>query len=141
MNSQFGDGSARAITDNDTLPTVISTTVGQPSRPADGHAVLTVTLSTVSGQNVVVPYSTGGVTATSGSTGTTPSTSGTLNIPAGSLTATINVTLRGDNRRAQRDVQPDAGSASGATIADGLASGPLSTTTRPRSPSAIRGHQ
>ena len=64
------------------------------------NAAFTVTLSAASGRTTKVNYATADNTATAGSDYT--ATSGTLTIPAGSTTGTINVTIKGDTT-----VEPD----------------------------------
>ena len=80
------------IADNDSATvTIANTTNGTEAGPANG--VMTVTQTAVSATNTVIAYSVSG-TATSGSDYT--ALSGTVTIPAGATTATINIPVIDD---------------------------------------------
>jgi hypothetical protein len=85
------------INDNDAAPsvsTVATLTVPEGNTGDTPFASIDVTLSAVSGRNVSVDYGTIDVSATQGSDYS--STSGTLDFPAGQTTATVVVTVTGD---------------------------------------------
>lgn len=82
------------ITDNDPAPTVQFRASSQTAGEADGTVAITVQLSAVSGQAVVVPFTLGG-TATGGSVDYSISAS-PVTIPAGSATGTITITIVDD---------------------------------------------
>jgi T1SS-143 domain-containing protein len=81
------------ITDNDAPPTI--TINDLVVNEATGNAVLTVSLSSASGQTVTVNYATGNGTALAGSD--YDSRSGTLTFAPGTLTQTITIPITNDN--------------------------------------------
>jgi chitinase len=104
--------------DDDDAPTL---SIGDISfTEATGDATLTVTLSEVSGQDVVVSYATSDDTATAGTDYTAGT--GTITIPAGSTSATFNVAVTGDSiDEPNETVNVTLSNPTGATIADGTA--------------------
>jgi len=93
INVDLADGSAAGtIRDNDGTPTlsIADVTVGE----GDGTATFTVTLSAVSGLEVMVDYATSDGSATAGSDYTTAG--GSLTIAAGETTATFSVPIIDD---------------------------------------------
>ena len=104
------------IVDDDDAPTL---SIGDISfTEATGDATLTVTLSKVSGQDVVVSYATSDDTATAGTDYTAGT--GTITIPAGSTTATFDVAVTGDSLdEADETINVNLSSPTNATIADG----------------------
>ena len=114
------------ITDDDDPPTL---TLSSPS-VSEGdvgsvNLTYTVTLSAVSGRSVSVDYAdTGTGTATAGTDYATAS--GTLTIPAGSLSGTFALAVFGDGRdEANETVVMELRNADGATIATGTGTGTI----------------
>jgi hypothetical protein len=123
VNVTISDGSGAGVINDNDSPTVRinDISVNEPSG-STGTATLTVTLSSASTANVVVPYSTSNGTASS--SGTTPDytavTSGSVTIPAGQTTASINITVRGDNLDEENETfNVNLGTPTNATIQDG----------------------
>jgi hypothetical protein len=89
------------ITDDDPVPTLTFRAPVTSSAPEgnSGTTVITLTvdLSTVSGRDVLVDYGVGGGTATLGTDFTLGGT-GTLTIPAGATSGTIDLNILGDTR-------------------------------------------
>jgi chitinase len=113
------------ITDNDPTPSVriddISLTEGN-SGTANMNFV--VTLSTVSGQAVTVNYATANGTASQ--PGDYSSRSGSVTIPAGTLSLAIPVPIVGDTMDEPNEtVVVNLGTVSGATVSDGQATGTI----------------
>ncbi|MGB0839836.1 MAG: Calx-beta domain-containing protein, partial [Chitinophagales bacterium] len=96
VNGVIGTATAMGIiTDDDAAPTIsIVNMVSVAENVAGGMASFTATLSQTSALPVSVFYFTTDSTATAGSDFT--ATNGTLNIPAGSLTGTINIAILND---------------------------------------------
>jgi hypothetical protein len=106
------------IVDDDDAPTLSIADISFTE--ATGDATLTVTLSEVSGQDVVVSYATSDDTATAGTDYTAGT--GTITIPAGSTSATFNVAVTGDSiDEPNETVNVTLSNPTGATIADGTA--------------------
>jgi M6 family metalloprotease-like protein len=82
------------ITDDDPTPTVQFSAASSSGSEATTPALMTVTLSAVSGQTVTVSYATANVTATAGSDYT--ATSGTLTFNPGVTNQTISVPIIND---------------------------------------------
>ncbi|MEW6304099.1 MAG: Calx-beta domain-containing protein [Verrucomicrobiota bacterium] len=96
-NAIIGDAAGMAtITDDDpaTVTLSINDVSVMESNSGTAAATFTVTLSQASGQAVTVQFATGNVTASAGSDYVAKT--GTLNIPAGSTTATVAVTITSD---------------------------------------------
>ena len=126
-NASLGTATgAGTITDDDDPPTL---TLSSPSvNEGDVGSVnltYTVTLSAVSGRSVTVDYAdTGTGTATAGTDYATAS--GTLTIPAGSLSGTFALAVFGDGRdEANETVVMELRNADGATIATGTGTGTI----------------
>jgi carbon monoxide dehydrogenase subunit G len=104
------------IVDDDTAPTLSINDISFTE--ATGDATLTVTLSKVSGQDVTVDYATSDDTATAGTDYTAGT--GTITIPAGSTSATIDVAVKEDSLdEVDETVEITLSNPTGATIADG----------------------
>ena len=121
------------ILDDDSVPSLsINDVTLTEGNSGTKTATFTVTLSVVSGRAVTVHFATANGTATAGSDYT--AASGTLTIPAGSTTGTINVTINGD-----RVVEPDEtffvnlSSPVNATIADSQGQGSILNDDPPAS--------
>jgi len=105
------------IVDDDTAPTLSINDISFTE--ATGDATLTVTLSKVSGQDVTVDYATSDDTATAGTDYTAGT--GTITIPAGSTSATIDVAVKEDSLdEVDETVKITLSNPTGATIADGI---------------------
>jgi carbon monoxide dehydrogenase subunit G len=104
------------IVDDDDAPTL---SIGDVSfGETTGNVTVTVTLSEVSGQDVVVSLATSDGTATAGTDYTAGT--GTITIPAGSTTATFDVAVTGDSLdEADETINVNLSSPTNATIADG----------------------
>ena len=103
------------IKDDDTAPTLSINDVS--FNETSGNATLTVTLSEVSGQDVTVEYGTLIGTATDSVDYTVGA--GTITIPAGSTTATVDVAVIGDSLDEPNETIPVLiFNPSGATITD-----------------------
>ena len=87
-------GGVGTIVDDDPVPTMTIADASKAEGNSPSSMVITVSLSTASGQTVTADYATAAGTATAGADYTT--TTGTLSIPAGSLSGTITVALVGD---------------------------------------------
>jgi probable HAF family extracellular repeat protein len=114
------------ITDNDATPTVSVNDVALTEGDAGTqNLTFTVTLSAVSGQNVSVHVATADSSATAGSDyDAVPDA--TVNIPAGSTTATFNVAVRGDTiDEPDETFLVNLSNPSNATISDGQGVGTI----------------
>jgi alpha-tubulin suppressor-like RCC1 family protein len=81
------------ITSDDPIPTVAFTTFGQTISETTGANLAVVSISTLSGLNAVIPYS---ISGSSSSPADHNLTNGTLTIPAGISSGTINFVLVND---------------------------------------------
>ena len=106
------------ITDNDTAPSLsVNNVTVTEGNTGTVNAVLTISLSAVSGQTVTVNYATANGTATT--TGDYTATSGTATFAAGTTTRTITVVVRGDTLdEANETINLNLSGAVNATIAD-----------------------
>jgi hypothetical protein len=97
-NATIADAQGQGtINDDDPSPSLsINDVTVTEGNTGNVSAVFTVTLSTVSGQNVTVNYATANGTATGGSSADFFTTSGTLTFGPGTTTQSITVTVRGD---------------------------------------------
>jgi hypothetical protein len=95
QNATIADGQATVtITDNDPLP-ILSVTPDIPKvSETDPNASFTFSLDTPSGRTVSFAYSTDGASATSGTDFS--ATSGTLTLPAGTISTSISVPITND---------------------------------------------
>ena len=96
VNATIADTQGRAtIVDNDPIPTVSVSDASVVEGDSGNRALsFTLTLSAISGQNVVVSYTTANGTATGGSDFT--AVAGTVTIGAGAKTAVLNLNVAGD---------------------------------------------
>ncbi len=119
VNVTPGGAATVTIVDDEGTPTLsISDVTVTEGDTGTVTAELTVTLSAASGQNVTAAYATANGTATAGSD--YQAASGILTIPAGSLTAKIQVQVVGDEvDEADETVHVALASPVGATLADG----------------------
>jgi methionine-rich copper-binding protein CopC len=91
-NASISDATGTlTIVDDDAAPTLSIDDVSYTESSSAGNATFTVTLSEVSGKDVTVDYASSDVSATAGSDYT--AISGTVTIPAGNTTASINVPI------------------------------------------------
>jgi hypothetical protein len=89
-----GSGGTVTIVDEDGLPSLSISDLRINEDDVETTAELTVTLSAVSGREVKADFATSDGTATAGSDYV--ATAGTVTIPAGSLTATVQIQIVGD---------------------------------------------
>ncbi|MFQ5629655.1 MAG: Calx-beta domain-containing protein [bacterium] len=122
-NAQITDGKGRGtIQDNDSPPTLsINNTSGDEN---NSTITFTVSLSTVSGKNITVDYTTNDGSATAGNDYT--SKSGTLNISAGNSSGSIMVSLIDDALdESDETFTVDLSNPSNATISDAQGRGTI----------------
>lgn len=144
-NATIDDGiAAGTITNNDPVPTVaIADVTGNEGDSGNTPFVFTVTLSAASGQNVVVAYSTAGITATTADNDFLAA-SGSITFTPGTTTQTITVQVVGDTFIEPNETfRVQLLSATNATVADGIGTGTItneSTDSTPKNlPSTISG--
>ncbi|MDP9387837.1 MAG: hypothetical protein M3Q48_07890 [Actinomycetota bacterium] len=95
VNATVADGQGTAtITDDDAMPALAVADVSVAEGDSTATAAFTVTLSAGSGREVTVNYATADGTATAGRDYT--AASGTLTLPAGQTSATVEVAVTGD---------------------------------------------
>ena len=104
------------ITDDDTAPTVQFTTTTSSASENAGTMTVTADLSTVSGLNTTIAFTINGSSTATGGTDYTISAS-PLNIPAGTTTGTITITLTNDALHENNEtIVIDMGTPTNATV-------------------------
>lgn len=113
-------GGTGTIVDDDPVPMLTITDASKAEGNSPSSMLVTVSLSTASGQTVTADYATVAGTATVGADYTT--TTGTLTIPAGSLSGTISVPIVGDALNETNETFfVNLSGVTGANLADGQA--------------------
>jgi hypothetical protein len=130
-NAPIGRSQREGAIANDDAPPVVSVADGAVAEGDGGTATLrfTLTITPMSGADATVHYGTADDTATTGSDYV--ATSGTVTIPAGSISATVDVTVEGDTTfEPDEDLLLDLSAPTDATIGDGTARGTIGNDDR-----------
>src|SRR5262249_18375076 len=96
-NATLGAAIAKlTITDDDPSPTVSFTSAGSSPNENNGNITLTVQLSEISGQYLIVPYTIDAASTAENPADYTISPASPITIPAGSTSTTITIAMKED---------------------------------------------